>query len=499
MGNRVALLFGAGASVDAGLKQTAQLAEEVVRLANQNTSANVQGDWLACLNFVYGSMVAAASREGSNPLVSVNFERLVSALRLLQNIDVHEADPFVLSWKPGAKGFTRDNNVSRTDIKRAVEKMKNELGHWAANDLIDIIDKIANTSPSGKTSYEMAEKEVLRLVSVALRDYTDTSYLKPMADLAGIQEGGLAVLTLNYDLVVEDAAAAESCGLFYGFTSWEPGTEIKLKKEKANIDLIKMHGSLNWEAANGGSYDTRIEVSPRVGREQKSQLNLPDIPWVVLGDREKLSTKGPTLPLLQAAEDALEDADHLVVAGYSFNDEHINDLINAWIKRQNNRTIAVVDPGFKNILGEAWTKREGFMRYLMRNFTERIKVIEKSTKNGLSEAIYHPEAGQENEMYSVFQSSYDENTLKLTIASCCENFRVIYADPVDESGSRLAWVDPDNPGNYQPRPDLTPLTMGKNVSGYVNKKMGLPVYIKLYAESTSYPFVSLSRRYKINN
>lgn len=498
MGNRIALLFGAGASVDAGLKQTAQLAEEVVRLANQNTSANVQGDWLACLNFVYGSMVAAASREGANPLVSVNFERLVSALRLLQNIDVHEADPFVLSWKPGAKGFTRDSNVSRIDIKRAVEKMKNELGRWAANDFVDIIDKIANASPSGKSAYEMAEKEVLRLVSVALKDYENTAYLKPLTDLAVTQEGGLAVLTLNYDLVVEGAAAAENCGFSYGFTSWEPGTKIKLKKEKANIDLIKMHGSLNWESANGGIYDTCIKVGPRKGGETKDQWNLPDIPWIVLGDREKLSTKGPTLPLLQTAEDALEDADHLVVAGYSFNDEHINDLINAWMKRQNNRTIAVVDPGFENILGEAWAKRQGFMRYLMREFTERIIVIEKSTKDGLKEAIQHSEAGQNKEMYSVRQSSHDENLLKITITSHSDDFRAFSVDLKAESGENLNWIDPENRENYHVQPDISTLAKGQSVSGYVDKREGLPVSVDLYAESNNYPFVSLSRRYTIN-
>ncbi|MBD4382338.1 hypothetical protein GUH10_10740, partial [Xanthomonas citri pv. citri] len=92
----------------------------------------------------------------------------------------------------------------------------------AANDFVDIIDKIANASPSGKSAYEMAEKEVLRLVSVALKDYENTAYLKPLTDLAVTQEGGLAVLTLNYDLVVEGAAAAENCGFSYGFTSWEP-------------------------------------------------------------------------------------------------------------------------------------------------------------------------------------------------------------------------------------------------------------------------------------
>lgn len=499
MGNRIALLFGAGASVDAGLKQTTQLAEEVVRLANQNSTVSNRRNWLACLNFVYGSMVDAASREGENPLISVNFERLVSALRILQNIDVHEVSPFVLSWKPGAKGFDRGNDVSKLQMQRAIQNLISETGTWATNDFIELIKKIANNSQGGKISYELAEKEVLRLVGVVLRDHQDTSYLKPMTDLAAAQEDGLAVLTLNYDLVVENSVAAAKCELSYGFKFWEPGVEIEIKNQKGIVNLIKMHGSLNWESTNDGRYDTRIEVRPGPCGEPVGHSNLPEIPWIVLGDREKLSTKGPTLPLLQVAKEALEAADHLVIAGYSFNDEHVNDLILAWLKGQNNRTIGVVDPGFKNILGEDNLNREGFMRYLMRHFTERIKVVEKSTKDGLEEAIHHPEAGQKKELYSVQQSNCGGDMLKITITSQCDDFRAAFADPIDEFGAQLNWIDLENGESRYARPDISNLAMGQSATGYVDRRRGVPASVKIYMEPNSFRMPSISRCYVLNN
>lgn len=76
---RITLLLGAGASVDAGLPLTVQLAERVLHEANSDSGRN----WVRALNFVYGSMVGYQSEDGSNPLQAVNIERLISAIRLL--------------------------------------------------------------------------------------------------------------------------------------------------------------------------------------------------------------------------------------------------------------------------------------------------------------------------------------------------------------------------------------------------------------------------------
>ncbi|MFP3821562.1 hypothetical protein SB658_22970, partial [Bacillus sp. SIMBA_008] len=67
-------------------------------------------------------------------------------------------------------------------------------------------------------------------------------------------------------------------------------------------------------------------------------------PWIVVGDREKLATDGPTLELLHAAEEAIERADHLVIVGYRFADAHVNHVIRNWMLRSETRTVGVIEP-----------------------------------------------------------------------------------------------------------------------------------------------------------
>jgi hypothetical protein len=72
----------------------------------------------------------------------------------------------------------------------------------------------------------------------------------------------------------------------------------------------------------------------------------PARPWIVVGDRDKLGTQGPTLGLLRAADDALKTATNLVVVGYSFGDSHINQLVGSWLNSSPERTITLLDVRF---------------------------------------------------------------------------------------------------------------------------------------------------------
>jgi hypothetical protein len=73
-------------------------------------------------------------------------------------------------------------------------------------------------------------------------------------------------------------------------------------------------------------------------------------PAVIYGKRGKLRAQGPFLELRQHFTRALEAADSLVVIGYSFHDDHVNEAIAAWLRRSVHRRIIVVDPG---LTGEA--------------------------------------------------------------------------------------------------------------------------------------------------
>ena len=69
-------------------------------------------------------------------------------------------------------------------------------------------------------------------------------------------------------------------------------------------------------------------------------------PFIVLGRGEKLTPRGPFLDLRAEFAAELQHTSHLVVVGYSFSDEHVNELIRKWQSTNDERILVVVDPVF---------------------------------------------------------------------------------------------------------------------------------------------------------
>lgn len=67
-------------------------------------------------------------------------------------------------------------------------------------------------------------------------------------------------------------------------------------------------------------------------------------PAVVFGAQGKLRASGPFLDLLAEFRKALGSTDRLVIVGYSFRDDHINETIRKWIRGSTTRGIVVLDP-----------------------------------------------------------------------------------------------------------------------------------------------------------
>lgn len=331
---RTAVLLGAGASRNAGLPLTSELAQRVlIHLSGIKEYDGRRPDWLDALNFAYGSMVSYRSRDGSNALDAVNIETLISALRLLERRDHHEAAPFVESWRERAGRFRVDDHVA----DRLVEAVRNATSPQKANTAQDrqlqrsnaralgyAIAEVADLAGTSTRlrSYGEAAEQVTRALGVLLQPTTELTYLHPLAELAKRQRGGLDIITLNYDLTVEKAMAQKSVDVERGVHQW-PSQRVSYRAESA-LRLHKVHGSLDW------TLERDLDGLPTL-----KDLNgdVASQPWVVVGDREKLATVGPTLELLHQASEALEQADHLVVVGYGFGDSHVNDMIRSWFQR----------------------------------------------------------------------------------------------------------------------------------------------------------------------
>lgn len=367
------ILLGAGASRDAGLPLTSELAEILVSRINQDARASIARlrgtTGIEELNFVYSAMIGHLGEDGSDPLRAVNIETLISAVRLLQMRVSHEVAPFVAAWKEGALGFARSGNSSRqygTEVKRAVSDVLESRSPFAGDRLAEVISEIAIESASERSSkaYFTLESTLLRAIRDVLTDVQTVEYLRPLADLATAQAGGLDVVTLNYDLTVERMAQETGTIVDRGIERWVPGAPLGFERVDGRINLVKLHGSVDWELVERRANSARppeikvLETEGEAGLEDPNSppRRTPGLPWIVVGDREKLATDGPTLDLLYAARDALNAADSLVAVGYSFSDNHVNALIRNWMAAAAHRTLTVVDPGWPVLDRE----RDGF-------------------------------------------------------------------------------------------------------------------------------------------
>lgn len=351
---KTAVLLGAGASRDAGLPLTAELAEKIVDKANQPRRRSFDPavpDFVRAINAVYGGMVGHSGTRGRNPLDAVNIETLISAVRLLKHRDDHEVAPFVAAWSPFVAQF------GSTELPgQAVRDLANNIVNTAGAGLLGgsghsnrkVADSVAAIAQAAVTPdltkpFQDAETFILSSLHALLREPYDVTYLTPLTDLAGAQPGGLDVLTLNYDLTVEMIAEQSGTPIERGIGSWVPGAELEFPERDGTLNLIKMHGSLDWfrDRARTSQWDSLEPL--RLAAKPQGSERADDLPWIVVGDRDKLGTDGPTLALNQAAREALARATHLVVVGYSFGDSHVNAMIRDWLTHNDERTMTILD------------------------------------------------------------------------------------------------------------------------------------------------------------
>lgn len=350
---RTTVLLGAGASRDAGLPLTEALAQELVKEMDDELAK--RDEWrrpafeplVQALRFVYGAMVGHATELGESPLKAVNVERLISAVRLLRDRRTHEAAPFVAGWKASIEEVD-EHPISIADRTFARHFVYGEQGMRTDGVVADIATIARNaTAPGDGTTFHSLETELLTRTCRLLGRPQTVDYLRPLIEFAREQPGGLDITTLNYDTTIEMAAKKFGISADTGIDRWVPGRPLQFHTRSQHINLLKVHGSVDWRR---GFRDDREANSPDPFKAPDYLSGIDpfrnDDPVMVLGDREKLETDGPTLELMRAFEAALARAAHLVVIGYSFSDRHINTVVQNWIRHDEKRTITILDPGW---------------------------------------------------------------------------------------------------------------------------------------------------------
>jgi hypothetical protein len=351
----VVVLLGAGASHDAGLPLTEELARRLVEDFDAELDGMVQWDRnrprqagvTRALHAVYGAMVAHATSRGESPLTAVNVERLVSAVRLLRDRSDHEATPFVAEWLRVIQEVDSHTlSVSDSELQKTISFTLDR--GIVASGLGEQIAQIARdiSMPGDGDVFRELERQLLQRVTRILANPSTVDYLMPLMDLAVSQRGGLTIATLNYDTTVEMAARKAGVSLTTGLHGWRPGEPPQFPPTDGVVNLLKIHGSVDWTRRRRDPRTPEHNTFARFNYEDEADpMNNAD-PLIIIGDREKLTAEGPTLGLMRAFETALSEADRLVVVGFSFRDAHINTVVANWLGAEARRTITILDPGW---------------------------------------------------------------------------------------------------------------------------------------------------------
>ena len=332
------VLLGAGASKEAGIPTTFEVTQQLVeRVASKPRNAPLA----SALHFVCGALLAYDAADGTSPFNSLDVERVFAAVQLLGERRTLEVTPFVASWHPAVDALDQPPSTSEMSFDRDLaDGLARLRGLNSPHRLIKrLIESVTNTNRTGATYRGLANCMLTELRQLIVTSLQDLRYLAPLVK-GGTKPGGLTIGTLNYDLAIESAGKDWGIPVTTGIPEWSSSGHWVWPSE--GIRLLKLHGSIDWvwePERQGKGYlpDQRVVTTDTPLDDQRD-------PALVFGQRGKLRAQGPFLGLLAEFEKQLADATQLIVIGYSFRDEHVNELIKRWLNEDSTRAILVIDP-----------------------------------------------------------------------------------------------------------------------------------------------------------
>lgn len=242
---------------------------------------------------------------------------------------------------------------SKTDEKNNFDKLIDEviLSNLKSNNIEDILSFLrglkevsVGNSVRGFTKENLVELEknicnkIVEKLEVNLPD-KDTPYHKLAQWISIDREKPIEVFTTNYDLLLEEAFEDLSIPYFDGFVGSRQSF-FDLRAVEDNLipkhwtRLWKIHGSINWfQKENKEVYRSSLTKA-----NGDSYLIYPS------HLKYEQSRKMPYLALIDQLNRFIRQPNSLVIiSGYSFNDQHLNDtIINALKANPNSMAIALL-------------------------------------------------------------------------------------------------------------------------------------------------------------
>ena len=211
-----------------------------------------------------------------------------------------------------------------------------------------------------KDKFNNSIKKILQLIKENTNYSYDSKELKHgkllnfLSSLSGKEGNKFSVITTNYDVLIEEAAAENNFVIFDGFNftpipKFDSSMfEWKLIKEVQNINtreveykdktfnLLKIHGSLTWEKQDDGT----------ILRKNKDSIIDTDKMVMVFPSSDKYaqSYQEPYFELFTKFQDLIKRPNTLLISsGFSFADVHISKMVIQALKNNTSLKLLVTD------------------------------------------------------------------------------------------------------------------------------------------------------------
>lgn len=131
------------------------------------------------------------------------------------------------------------------------------------------------------------------------------------------------IVTTNYDRVLEYVMSYHNIPYTDGFNGKVLSIFDESKfKDKEIVNLVKVHGSLNWFDVDG-----EIRFLSSISKDEAPKIIAPG------KNKYQEAYSSPYRELIQKADDLIKTASSFLVVGFGFNDEHLTPKIKAKVKK----------------------------------------------------------------------------------------------------------------------------------------------------------------------
>lgn len=181
-------------------------------------------------------------------------------------------------------------------------------------DISELVKKVKNLIRKNVSVHDEVERDHDQLKNIIYCDFAE--WIKRI-----VRKQAIEIFTLNYDYLLELGMESKNVPYYDGFTgSYNPFFDSEsvenFKFLPEQTKLWKIHGSLGWQ------YDIK---SKKVLRKESDEKDILIYPSTLKYNDSK---KQPYISFLDRLSNFLKQDDSvLIICGYSFRDEHINERI----------------------------------------------------------------------------------------------------------------------------------------------------------------------------